>query len=301
MDNQVTKYKDAIIEVLLKRIIPLEKQLEAQGEIINELTQSLDSLTKILSTSQLPIAPKPASSKPDSRRNSIQRYEELKAREEKQKEADLQEIKRAFSVGISKLKQPDLNDEKKESRQAGEPDSEIEDEIEREEELQIIDIELSQLGDFENSQISEFYYSDLALGAIASLAEMNKNELLIDNPPPKIRWILQLFWLVQGIEYDQNGAVDAWVKFIESNAGKMEEVFFQLRTQFDFSMRNLDKLEVLLKRRKNLLNPSLFGYCITASHLMAVLSNVIDHSGVVSAASASRFKRLAYKKNQGSN
>lgn len=300
MDNQVTKYKDAIIEVLLKRIIPLEKQLEAQGEIINELTQSLDSLTKILSTSQHPVAPKPLS-KPDSRRNSIQRYEDQKLREEKQKEADLQEIKRAFSVGISKLKHPELNEEKKESKLAGEPDSEIEDEIEREEELQIIDIELSQLGDFENSQISDFYYSDLALGAIASLAEMKKGELLIDNPPPKVRWILQLFWQIQGIEYDQGGAVNAWVKFVEDNAGKMEEVFFQLRTQIDFSMKNLDKLETLLKRRKNLLNPALFGYCITASHLMAVLCNVIDHSGVVSAASASRFKRLAYKKNQGSS
>ena len=299
MDTQVAKYKEAIIEVLLKRIIPLEKQLEAQGEIINELTQSLDSLTKTLTTSQASISSKPSASKPDSRRNSIQRYEEMKLREEKQKEADLQEIKRAFSVGITKLKQPELNEEKRESQLFNEPESEIEDEIEREEELQIIDIELSQLGDFENSQISEFYYSDLALGAIASLAEMSEKELFIESPPPKIRWILQLFWQVQGIEYDQSGAVQAWSKFIKENSGKMEEVFFQLRGLFDFSMGNLDRLEVLLRKRKNLLNPSLFGYCTTASHLMAILSNVIDHSGVVSAASASRYKRLSYKKTQG--
>ena len=295
----MSKYKEAIIDVLIKRIIPLEKQLEAQSTIITELTQSLEALTKILTVSEASISNRPSLNKPDTRRSSIQRYEDMKQREEKQKEADLQEIKRAFSVGISKLKPVDLNEEKKESILAGEPESEIEDEIDREEELQIIDIELSQLGDFDTSSIPEFFYSDQALGAIGSLAEMPKNQLLIQAPPPKVKWILQLFWQIQGKEMDQVEAVKAWHGFIDENFGKLEEVFFQMRTMFDFSMSNLDLVEVLLKRRKNLIEPSLFAYCVTASHLMAVLKNVVEHSGVVSAASASRYQRLAYKKNQG--
>jgi hypothetical protein len=298
MDNQLGKYKEAIIEVLLKRIIPLEKQLEAQSLIITELTQSLESLTKILTVSEASISNRPSTSKPDTRRSSIQRFEEMKKREEKQKEADLQEIKKAFSLGISKLKPLDMTEEKKESLQAGEPESEVEDEIDKEEELQIIDIELSQLGDFDSSQIPDFYYSDQALGAIASLAEMDKISLLIPSPPPKIRWILQLFWQVQGQSYDHQGAVKAWQVFIEENFGKLEEAFFQMRNKFDFGMINLDIIEVLLRKRKNLLEPSLFTYCVAGSHLMAILKNVIEHSGVVSAASASRYQRLAYKKSQ---
>ena len=42
MDSQAGRFKDAIVEVLLKRIIPLEKQLEAQTEVIDQLTQSLE-------------------------------------------------------------------------------------------------------------------------------------------------------------------------------------------------------------------------------------------------------------------
>ena len=62
MDSQAGRFKDAIVEVLLKRIIPLEKQLEAQTEVIDQLTQSLESITKMLSLNQ-PQIPKISSAK----------------------------------------------------------------------------------------------------------------------------------------------------------------------------------------------------------------------------------------------
>ena len=62
MDSQAGRFKDAIVEVLLKRIIPLEKQLEAQTEVIDQLNQSLESITKMLSLNQ-PQIPKISSAK----------------------------------------------------------------------------------------------------------------------------------------------------------------------------------------------------------------------------------------------
>ena len=63
-------------------------------------------------------------------------------------------------------------------------------------------------------------------------------------------------------------------------------------------MSNLDNLENLLKNRKNLLNPALFLYSPPASHLIVIIKNVIEFSGVISAASGMRYKRLLYKMQQ---
>lgn len=295
MDSQAGRYKEAIIEVLLKRIVPLEKQLEAQTEIIDQLTQSLESLSKMLSFNQ-PSSSRISQPKVQTK-DPVGKYEEKKVNEQKKKEADILEIKKAFVLGISKLKVKEESEEKIESKAAGEPESEVEDEIEKEEELQIIDIELSQLGDFKDAHIPEFFYSELSLGAIAAIVGCDKSTLLTEvRPPPKVRWVLSLFWQIQGYQYTDSESWIKWKEFIQVNSGKLEESFFQLRTSLDFTMENLNLLEGLLKRRKNLLNPVLFNYSPVASLLMAIIKNVIEFSGVVPAASAMRYKRLLYKK-----
>jgi hypothetical protein len=174
--------------------------------------------------------------------------------------------------------------------------------VSREEELQIIDIELNQLEDFNTNSASEFFYSDHTLGSIAALSQLDTSELYLDQKPSvKVCWVLNLFWQVQGKTYDFEESWEKWKEFINYHKGNLEEIFFQLRTSLDFSMENLDKVENLLKRKKNLLNPSVFTYSIPASHLIAIIKNVIEYSGVVSAASSMRFKRLVYKKKQGIN
>ena len=155
MDSQAGRFKDAIVEVLLKRIIPLEKQLEAQTEVIDQLTQSLESITKMLSLNQ-PQIPKISSGKPQPK-SAVNKYEEQKLKEQRKKEEDILAIKKAFVLGISKLKVKEGSEDQKESRAAGEPESEEEEEeeeeIPREDELEIIDIELSQLADFKDEHL----------------------------------------------------------------------------------------------------------------------------------------------------
>ena len=320
MDSQASRFKEAIIEVLLKRIIPLEKQLEAQTEIIDQLTQSLEALSKMLLISEqqsskplqpavrrdsLPTQPVvrrdslPTQSVP--RRDSLVKFEDQKLKEQNQKERDLQALKQALVLGLGKIKMQELTEEQQESLDANEPKSETEDILEREEELQIIDIELSQLGEFKDGTTPEFFYSELTIGAIASLAALNESELYLETkPPPKVRWILQLFWQIQGKSFSQTEAWEQWKNFIKSNTGKLDEAFYQMRSLLDYSMNNLNLLEKLLLSRKNLLNPSLFAYSPPASHLMAIISNVIEFSGVISAASTMRYNRLLYKKEQDS-
>jgi hypothetical protein len=81
MDNQPNRFKEAIIEILLKRIIPLEKQLEAQTEIIDQLTQSLEALSSILSINQdrpkRLISPKTRPNDPGSRMSQQKLNEDI--------------------------------------------------------------------------------------------------------------------------------------------------------------------------------------------------------------------------------
>ena len=298
MDSQAGRFKDAIVEVLLKRIIPLEKQLEAQTEVIDQLTQSLESITKMLSLNQ-PQIPKISSGKPQPK-SAVNKYEEQKLKEQRKKEEDILAIKKAFVLGISKLKVKEGSEDQKESRAAGEPESEEEEEIPREDELEIIDIELSQLADFKDDHLpTEYVYPDLSLGAIAALAELDEASLLVEQrPPPKVRWVLCLFWQIQGKLLTETEAWTDWVAFVREHSGTLEEAFYRLRSSLDFTMPNLNRLESLLKRRKNLLNPALFNYSPAASHLMAIVRNIIEFSGVVSAASGMRYQRLLYKKDQ---
>lgn len=119
MDSEASKYKDEIIEVLLKKINPLEVQLAEQGKIIENLSQALEALTKILAINTNPPRSHSSSAKTQ-KKDSLQAYKDQKAREEKKKEADLQELKKAFEIGISKLK----IDEEKEKVKVGEPPKE---------------------------------------------------------------------------------------------------------------------------------------------------------------------------------
>ncbi|OMJ83015.1 hypothetical protein SteCoe_16171 [Stentor coeruleus] len=112
MDSEAIKYKDEIIEVLLKKINPLEEQLAAQEKIIENLTQALDALTKILAVNtNLPRSH--SSSAKTQKKDLLQVHKDQKAREEKKKEADLQELKKAFEIGISKLKVDEIKKEVK--------------------------------------------------------------------------------------------------------------------------------------------------------------------------------------------
>lgn len=103
MDSQASKYKDAIVEVLLKRVAPLEEQLAAQGQIIEELVQALDSLTKMLSVNTGPTLRYSNTITSSKRRDSMQTFKEQQVREQRKKQADLDELKRAFDLEINKL------------------------------------------------------------------------------------------------------------------------------------------------------------------------------------------------------
>ncbi|OMJ80446.1 hypothetical protein SteCoe_19298 [Stentor coeruleus] len=116
MDSEASKYKDEIIEVILKKINPLEEQLIAQGKIIENLSQALDSLTKILAINTNPPRSNSSSAKIQNK-DSLKSFKNQKALEEKKKEADLKEIKKAFEIGISNLK----IDEEKEKVKFEEP------------------------------------------------------------------------------------------------------------------------------------------------------------------------------------
>jgi hypothetical protein len=110
MESQASRFKEAIIDVLLKRIIPLEKQLEAQTEIIDELTNSLESLSKTLELTQDSSKHPIRSTIP--KKSTATKYEQQKLNEEIKKEADIQEIRKAFAIEISKLNIEVKNEEK---------------------------------------------------------------------------------------------------------------------------------------------------------------------------------------------
>ncbi|OMJ94611.1 hypothetical protein SteCoe_2095 [Stentor coeruleus] len=102
MDSQASKYKDAIVEVLLKRVAPLEEQLAVQGQIIEELVQTLDSLTKMLSVNTGPTL-RYSTTLTSTKKDSMQSYKEQQAREQRKKQADLDQLKKAFDLEIIKL------------------------------------------------------------------------------------------------------------------------------------------------------------------------------------------------------
>ncbi|OMJ95441.1 hypothetical protein SteCoe_1208 [Stentor coeruleus] len=118
MDSQASKYKDAIVEVLLKRVIPLEEQLVAQGQIIEELVQALDSLTKMLSVSTGPTL-RYSNTLTSTKKDDMQSYNEQQDFEQRKKQTGLDEMKKTSDPEINQLK----IDENKEKPNDGDRES----------------------------------------------------------------------------------------------------------------------------------------------------------------------------------
>ena len=286
MDRSILRKQ--IEKVVSGYVDPIQKRLDNQKHTIDKLFKLVDQLTQTLQLSHSDIE-----NKPPTKRIHQKSVSSLNNRNQSPAQRligvrSIDDIKRLVESQKKEETKKKLEKRLKIKRVRQEPQSDIEEELEPEEHLQLIKLELTQLKEFTKQPPEPFKISQDTQQILNSLPKIPEN--FVDKvPPPKTRWAICTYLTLMGLECSD--VVESWKKYFESIQNE-ERISFNP----DLSNQNLDRVEAFLQNKISILKPTLFTDWPLARTLVTVIEETVRKAGLIPTRNRRRMLRLLYKK-----